>query len=243
VSDDDGGSQTATWDVTIKAAELQADPVDPTKTALVVGGTSGNDTITFYKLTTGVQVVVNGVSLGTFNPTGRVIAYGQAGDDTIRADGTLTLAAELYGGDGNDNLTGGGGRNLLAGGDGNDSLIAGSLATSRNVMIGGRGADTLTGMGGDDLLVGGRTAYDDNPTALRAILEAWSRTDQTYAQRTAALRTGTFYNGSVRLDAHSVLNDQSADSLSGNAGTDWFWFSTGDTVKDKATAETADQVF
>src|SRR5207249_2896173 len=80
---------------------------------------------------------------------------GQAGDDDIRVSGSITLAAWLYGGDGNDRLEGGAGDNVLLGGDGDDTLIGG---TGRNLLIGGRGVDHLAGNGGDDLLIGGTTA-------------------------------------------------------------------------------------
>src|SRR5207244_767321 len=95
------------------------------RTALVVGGTTGDDRIQFIK---GVRpgyvlVIINGKGQGVFRPTGRLIAYGQAGNDVIRVDARLGMATELYGGAGNDLLIGGRGPNLLVGGAGNDILI------------------------------------------------------------------------------------------------------------------------
>src|SRR5262249_32656222 len=53
------------------------------------------------------EVMLNGVKLGRFHPTGRIIAYGGEGNDVIAADRRISLPAELYGGGGDDRLTGG----------------------------------------------------------------------------------------------------------------------------------------
>src|SRR5262249_60358660 len=98
-------------------------------------------------------VSTNGSPQGTFAPTGRLIAYGQDGHDPILVSNRVQLAAWLFGGAGNDQLTAGDVDSLLVGGDGNDQLIGGR---GRDVLIGGRGADRLNGDGGDDLLVAGR---------------------------------------------------------------------------------------
>src|SRR5205823_2486911 len=52
---------------------LQPDTTDPTKTMLVVGGTTGDDNIVINPIgNTGmVQVTLNNVILGSSNPTGR----------------------------------------------------------------------------------------------------------------------------------------------------------------------------
>ena len=84
-ADKDGGVTTASWSIAIRAVELQRDPNDPTLTDLVVGGTTGPDTILFVNGSTpgSVRVDLNGAALGTFKPTGRIIAFGLAG--TIRS--------------------------------------------------------------------------------------------------------------------------------------------------------------
>src|SRR5262249_49909240 len=155
---------------------LQTDPTDPTRTALVVGGTTGKDTIVFNPGggSGTVQVLINGVSQGTYSPTGHLIAYGQAGDDSIQVTGSLSLPSLLFGGAGNDTLKGGSGNNILVGGAGNDSLTGGS---GRDLLIGGTGADTLNGNGDDDLLIAGTTDYDANAAALFALMKEWARTD------------------------------------------------------------------
>lgn len=218
VQDDDGGLSSVSRDIVIKAVELQGGD-------LVVGGTTGNDTISFSKLMTGITVTINGYSQGTFNPTGRVIAYGQVGDDTIQSSSMITLPTELYGDAGNDALMGGGGPSLLSGGDGNDKLTGGS---GRSVQVGGAGADTLGGGAADDLLIGG--VYGGDDAGLRSVLSAWANTSADYATRTASLRGGLL--AAIRADG-------ATDVLTGNKGTDWF-FSNGDTVKDAAKDESVD---
>src|SRR5205823_5933472 len=158
-------SAAATQTVSVVTAELQG-------TDLYVGGTTGDDTIILQPAdATSAQVVVvlNGQTVGTFAPTGKVIVFGQAGNDTIQLQALTTdsgsvpfsLPALLFGGAGNDTLdaSGSSAANVLVGGDGDDVLVGGS---GRDILIGGQGADALTGGGGDDLLMGGFTSFDAN---------------------------------------------------------------------------------
>jgi Ca2+-binding RTX toxin-like protein len=181
----------------ITAVALQTDPTDPTKTALVVGSTTGNDTIVFNPGggSGTVQVLINGVSQGTYSPTGHLIAYSQVGDDTIQVAGCITLPTLLFGGDGNDTLNRGNGKNILVGGAGNDSLTGGS---GRDILIGGIGADTLTGNGDDDILIAGTTDYDANAAALFALMNEWGRTDESYSTRVSNLLGGIVSGGVLR---------------------------------------------
>jgi Ca2+-binding RTX toxin-like protein len=239
VGDDDGGAGVTTKRITITAAGLQADSLDPAKTQLVVGGTTGNNLVTIRPApagrgnagarggNAGVEVLIDGVSQGVFNPTGRIVVFGQAGNDVIAIDPRVNVPAELYGGDGNDALTGGGGGSILVGGAGKDALVGGA---GRDLLIGGDGADLLASDGGDDLLVAGPTAYDNDPAKLRSIMTEWKRTDRTYAQRVARLSTGA-----NPLNPSTVFNDTFADVLTGGSGQDWFLFnSAGAGVRDKA---------
>src|SRR5262249_12655848 len=158
-----------------RAVALETDPIDATRKALFVGGTPGYDTILFNPGSGSgtVHVILNGISQGTFSPTGHLIAYGNAGDDTIRVSSFLTLPTLLFGGDGNDTLKGGDGNNILVGGAGHDSLNGG---TGRDILIGGTGRDILNGSEGagtltgndDDILIAGTTDYDANSAALLA---------------------------------------------------------------------------
>jgi Ca2+-binding RTX toxin-like protein len=101
-----------------------------------------------------------------------VVALG--GDDVVRVTQvqqaiingvtpTYTPIA-IYGGAGNDTLTGGLGTNRIYGGDGNDVIAGGASA---DYLYGENGNDTLRGYGGADLLSGGsgRDALDGGSDA------------------------------------------------------------------------------
>jgi Ca2+-binding RTX toxin-like protein len=173
-----------------------------------------------------VTVLVNALAAGTFSPTGRLVGYGLGGDDVIQVSGGVGLPAWLYGGEGNDRLTGGGGASVLLGGPANDQLTGGA---GRSLLVGGRGADTLTGGGPDDLLLAGPTAFDANEASLAAVLAEWT-SGRDYATRVANLRgtgTGPRDNGATVLTAGgpaaTVFDDAAADVLQGASGADWFY--------------------
>ena len=79
---------------------------------------------------------MNKVSKGTFTPTSRIIAHGNAGNDTISVSSNVTIAAWIYGDSGNNSLSGGGGPTYLFGGTGTNTLFGGK---GRTIMIGGAG--------------------------------------------------------------------------------------------------------
>jgi Ca2+-binding RTX toxin-like protein len=225
--------------LTIAVVALQADPLIPGATDLVVGGGDTTaDVIHFDPVGNDgtIAVTLNGVVLGSYQPTGRLIAFGQGGDDDIGVAGSISLQAWLYGGAGNDLLKGGGGVSLLMGGAGDDTLIGGS---GRSVLIGGLGADRLVGGPGDDLLIGGTTTFDADPAALYAILSEWS-SGRDYATRVANLSgtgTGPRLNGDTFLTNLTVLDDGVQDKLTGSSGLDWFWALGQDTITDRKPGE------
>jgi hypothetical protein len=221
IRDDDGGVTSVSQAITITAVAIQADPHDPARTALVVGGTTGNDSIVFAPRLGApgdILVSIDGVSQGIFQPTGHLIAYGQEGNDGIFVLGSIALDAWLYGGAGNDLLKGALGTALLLGGDGNDILYGGR---GRSVLIGGHGNDLLYGASGDDILIGGLTAFDGDALGLCAILDEWKSADP-YAVRVSRLR--------LVLDASTVIDDGELDILAGASGQDWFFVGVGDYV-------------
>src|SRR5262249_40276806 len=140
--------------------------------------------------------------------------FGGQGNDNLTGDAHDNI---LVGNGGNDTLTGGDGNDVLLGGDGNDSLAGGS---GRNLLIGGRGADVLTGGAGDDLLIGASSAYDANLPALRAIMREWTRADASYATRIGHLKSGGGLNGATLLNVSKVVDDAIADLMTGGAGMD-----------------------
>jgi Ca2+-binding RTX toxin-like protein len=80
--------------------------------------------------------------------------FGQGGNDTISLDETngALPGAQLFGGNGNDTLTGGSGNDLLFGGAGNDTLLG---KGGDDQLFGGDGNDTLIGGTGNDQMFGG----------------------------------------------------------------------------------------
>src|SRR5690606_6313157 len=139
---------------------LQVDSTDPTKTNLVVGGTNGVDAFAFAPGFLFIQALNNqffGASqiifTGSFN--GKLLVYGQAGDDLMFGD-IVSQPVRFFGGDGNDVLIGGRGSDWLEGGNGDDILFGGSRESDGDDTIwGGAGADFIVGHYGSDVLHGG----------------------------------------------------------------------------------------
>jgi hypothetical protein len=215
----------------------------------IIGG-QGNTTLTLASTTLTLPVAGGSYQFTGGAGTDTVVANGNTNwtlsDTSLTSSlgGQLTLSGvevgELVGGAGNNVLDAAAfsGAALLLGGAGNDTLLAGS---GRSVLIGGAGADTLTGGGNDDLLIDGTTAFDANAAALAAVLAEWGRADRTYTQRIADLRGGGGLNGPYRLTSATVVHDAFKDTLTGGAGSDWFWakLSSGaaDLLADRQTGE------
>jgi hypothetical protein len=170
------------------------------------------------------------------NPVTVNLATGLATNVGGGNPGSVSNIADVWGGAGNDHLTGNSQGNVLVGGAGNDTLLGGS---GRSVLVGGTGIDKVTGSAGDDILIGGTLSPDLNETALPLILQEWQRTDLPYAQRVAELRRGGGLNGGYKLDyGTSVLDDGgAADTLTGGGGQDWFFQFPGDQVTHPANGE------
>jgi cyclophilin family peptidyl-prolyl cis-trans isomerase len=223
--------------ITIAEAQLQADPWDSGKQALVVGGTNGKDKITIAPSGKNLKVTIGKAVIGGFNATGRIIVYGQGGNDIIVIDRAVTRDAELRGDAGNDVLRGGSGNDVLIGGSGDDALTGNG---GRDLLIGGLGADTLAGGADDDLLIASATKYDGSSASLQKIMQEWTGSAD-YATRVDRLVSGGGGTlGAIRLSGTKVRGDTSVDILTGQAGTDAFWLSVKGT-KDRAKDRTADE--
>jgi uncharacterized delta-60 repeat protein len=151
VRDDDGATASKSLIVKVELVALQAAPCDPAQKWLAVGGTAGNDAISFSSSDpSDVRVLRNGVRSGPFSDVSRIFAFAGTGRDLITVSGSVRAPAVLDGGDGSDLLAGGGGDDVLLGGPGLD------------VLVGLVGRDTLVGGMGYDLLVGNRqtTKYE-----------------------------------------------------------------------------------
>jgi hypothetical protein len=242
VTDDDGAaSLAAASSITVTGAQVTPDPQDPGATTLIVSGGPLDDVIIISGGNgKNIVVTVNGFVAGTFDPDGRVIVRGGDGDDTIVADGKLTVPVLFFGEAGNDTLTGGGAEAILVGGDGDD-LLTSDKAT--DLIIGGAGSDSLNGGKGDDILVGGTTSFDaptdQNILSLILIQDEWI-SNQNYNHRTGHI-AGTLAGGVNApnfLNSTTVFDDGLADVLTGGKGQDWFFgSSTGavDTIDNAAS--------
>jgi hypothetical protein len=144
-----------------------------------------------------------------------------AGNDTVTSTANLfSLTAIVRGGSGNDTLVAGAGKDVLIGGSGDDVIRGGA---GRDMLFGGYGSDTLDGQAGEDILFDGITSHDYSNIALTSLMNEWSRTDRSYLQRVAAMRSGVGPNARYRLDANTVVSDYYVDTLTGGADRDWFW--------------------
>ncbi len=167
-ADSDGDtSPTATRSLQVDAAQLRANAQNPALLDLVWGGTPGADRVELIE-TSGTTVRVhetrsNGAAVDLTQDftgvTGRVIAYGNAGDDVLDARSLMTRQATLDGGGGNNTLYGGAAGDVLIGGFDGAEGQQGS-----NVIVAGNGTNTIYGnapvglkgsTGGNNLIVGG----------------------------------------------------------------------------------------
>ena len=140
------------------------------------------------------------------------------GDDQATIAGTIELPTYITAEEGNDDIKGGGGPNILLGGDGDDRITGGS---SHDILVGGDGIDRIVGNGGEDILIAGTLGGEADPIdqldTMLALLIEW----ETFRDR-ASIRPKLIIGG-----------DDDADMLTGSADSDWFFFELGeDTATD-----------
>jgi hypothetical protein len=212
-------------------AALAPDPCDPTKMALYVSATTGNDEIRVIPVTgnSRARVLINGNDEGEFDFSGLIIVMGQAGNDLISIEMPARKAL-LYGGVGNDTIRTGNQDSVLVGGFGNDTLYGNN---GKDILIGGAGADRLEGGNGGDALIAGNSAYDSTQAPARkvlcAVLDDWARSGKDF--------------DSV-LNASTLFDDADIDLLLGQQGNDLFWVNkTGGSAIDQSDAVKNEQVF
>ena len=130
----------------------------PTTQTLTVFGDAAPNTITVSRNAAGNLLVNNGAvaikgGTPTVANTALIQVFGQGGHDTItlnEASGALPRA-NLFGGAGNDTLTGGSGGDQIFGQAGNDTLLG---KGGFDFLFGGADNDTLTGGDADDQVFG-----------------------------------------------------------------------------------------
>jgi Ca2+-binding RTX toxin-like protein len=149
----------------------------------------------------GAVTVLGGTA--TVANTALISVFGQAGNDAITLDesnGALP-AAQLFGGAGNDVLTGGSGADMLFGQSGNDTLLG---KGGNDFLFGGADNDTLTGGDGDDQVFGesGNDRMVWNPGDDTDLNEGGANTDTTEVNggNGAEVFTVTANGARVRFD-------------------------------------------
>jgi Ca2+-binding RTX toxin-like protein len=155
------------------------------------------------------QILINGGAVPitggtpTVANTALIQVFGQGGDDTItlnEANGAMP-AANIFGGNGNDTITGGSGGDMLFGQAGNDTLLG---KGGFDFLFGGAGDDVLTGGDADDQVFGegGNDRMIWNPGDDTDIFEGGSGNDtaETNGGNGAEQFTLTANGTRVRLD-------------------------------------------
>ena len=187
-----------------------------------------------------MKVTINGSNKGTFSFTGSIIVFGQDGNDKITINSAITRNCFLFGGFGNDTITGGGGADVLEGEAGDDSLVGGA---GRDILVGGDGTDKLDGGADDDILMPGDFINNYSFSVLNNLKAEWTRTDITYAQRVSHIENGGGKN-TVNLNAGTCFSSVTLkDTVTGGTGSDLFLVATaGDVITDAMAGETITDV-
>jgi hypothetical protein len=77
-------SQAATLTIKVVPVAVETNPFNKNQTAIFVGGTTGNDTITLTPSgKNGIDVTLDGVNEGVFTTSRPVIVFGQGGKDSV----------------------------------------------------------------------------------------------------------------------------------------------------------------
>lgn len=152
-------------------------------------------------------VNVNGLAAALGSIT---LISGDAGNDVLTVDASITTGVRLSGGDGRDTLTGGAGNDWLHGGAGNDVVDGGR---GNDQLFGSAGRDLLLGKNGNDLIVGG-TGNDT--------INGGSGNDTADGGAGNDLVKGGVGNDALKGgDGDDVLRGEDGnDTLVGNAGND-----------------------
>jgi Ca2+-binding RTX toxin-like protein len=236
-TDPDGNTSEFSFSVRMSAPGTAFKLVDNLTTSIFdvfslhVHGTDGNDTIVVTPVGTSTRnfrVKLNGALLGTFkNIANRIYVFGHRGDDTIILNGKVARPGFLFGGDGNDLLTGARKSDQLRGEAGDDRLTGKQGA---DLLSGGVDADTLRETGAGSFLLTDtsltRGAVADALTGLeRAILIGSALKNRLDA---AGFSGRTTLDGGAGNDllfgasgADVLKGGPGNDQLSGNGGRDF----------------------
>lgn len=126
------------------AADLGLDGV------LAIEATNKHDTVHVSTDGHEITVTMNGEGV-TFHAhdVQKITIHGLQGHDEIVIDEAVTIDAQVWGGQGKDEILGGGGNDCLSGGNGKDDIEG---RAGNDLLKGGNGKDWLDGGDGEDLL-------------------------------------------------------------------------------------------
>jgi Ca2+-binding RTX toxin-like protein len=160
------------------------------------------------------------------------VTFRKKGEDTLLFNGnenielarSLTIAAVVSAGNGNNNIELGNGNNTVTLGNGNDNI---ELGNGNNVVVEGNGHDEVQAGNGNSLIVGGLGKHTIQLGNGSNILIDGSVTG-TIAALTQALAdwvaSGKRDAGTIRTLLGTVtFNTTNANTLLAGSGLDWFW--------------------
>jgi hypothetical protein len=220
-----------------------------TTTLRVTGGPQDNTRIDIGRGDPGSTVEVDFVNYpdSNFSPTGGLVVHAGGGKMAhIQIDSLVTLPALLFADGVDAHLKGGGGPTVAIGGGGTNTHLEGGRG--RSILIAGTGAAHLKGHSGDDILIGGTTAFDNNESALLAVLKEWN-SGASYLQRVANLQGApatmngqtVVPNGSYQagyyLNTATVHDNGLTDHLGGGGDLDWVFASLSDKIEQPLSGE------
>jgi len=237
VSDNSAGSTVASRLTTIHEVDLQTDPVDATKTHLLIGGSAAADTIVVHRVSGVINVIVGGIPVSTFSGTGQIRVYCGDGDDNVALASTPIGGilidgqggADVYSVDFGDIF----GSVVIAdsGGIGNDTLYvngtyANDVIVVKNGVVTstgtGEGAVTYSGMESTTVNGGAGNDIISDPENSNLVLLGGTGDDTIVIQDTTG--TGVTADGGEGSDTYIVNSEnlQAPISLtdSGTSGTD-----------------------
>jgi phospholipase C len=191
-------------------AYLQPDADDPSRSALIVGGTPRADKIDVSLH--GGSMVVELSSEGGKNPLqwkfdaakiSRIEVYGRGGDDQIRIDPAVTLPVVLLAGRGRSTFFAGEGPCIAVFGDGGKV----EKRTGRNIVIGPPN-NGRRDVSPDELRIGRPFDFDADVGSLRAFLAEWARPNLTRRERLEHLtgKTPGGANGAAVINPKAIAS-------------------------------------
>ncbi|HWB03714.1 MAG TPA: calcium-binding protein [Verrucomicrobiales bacterium] len=187
-------------------------------------GTAGNEEISItYRAGESSSANIGPLNYGPI--TGHITAQGGKESDTIILAPDIVTPADLSGGEGLDELTGGAGDDTLDGGDdhdlltgraGNDTLLGGP---GPDILMGGSGADVLNGGPDDDLV-----SFKDSTKNVLIDLVSGEATNDAAGDTFVSIEKieGTPFNDTLRgtSETDSFFGLEGNDILEGREGDD-----------------------